>query len=550
MRLPIPFVFAGALTVASSCAIAANGAAQAVSDWPSYNRTLTSDRFSPLDTINASNVSQLTVHCTFDTGEVTGFQSGLVQTDGALFATTEHGTYSIDPNTCALNWKAWEDFSGGYLDSQHGVAVANGRVFRGGRNGYVYAYDEKTGAQLWNVALADPGLGESIPASPIVWNGMVFIGTAGGDTRGVKGRMYGLDAATGKVVWEFYMVPKSPSDPERGPQAQGAAPSDTWQNVPLTNISGGGTWTSFTLDAKRGELYVPGGNPSPDFANDLRQGSNLFSGSVLVLDALTGAYKRYYSLVPSDFHDWDVASAPALATIRGRRLMASTPKNGMLYTYDLDSGRRLYQTAVTTRLNADQPLSEDTPTRFCPGSQGGSEWNGPAFDLMHAAIITGEVDWCVTAKLASSDDTLAVPVGQAWTGADDGGFGTLDQTSAGWVTSVDAVTGQQRWRFRAPKPIVTAVTPTAGNLVFFGDLNGTFYALNASNGRVLKTWALDGGLGGGVITYDTGAGQRVAVAAGMSSAVWSTVTTPGTTAKIVVLAADRVAVPRRVGVRR
>ena len=536
MRSPIKFAVAGAFTLAAVSAYAANDAAQTGSDWPSYNRTLTSERFSPLNAINASNVGKLKVHCTFDTGEVSGFQSSLVQTAGALFATTEHGTYSINPDTCALNWKAWEDFPNSYLGSQRGVAVADGRVFRGARNGHVYAYDAKTGARLWDTELADPKQGESTPAAPIVWNGLVFIGTAGGDTRGVKGRMYGLDAATGKIVWEFYMVPKSPGDKERGPQAQSAAQPDTWKGVAVADISGGGTWTSYTLDPERGELYVPGGNPSPDFAKDLRTGSNLFGGSVVVLDARTGAYKRHYSLVPSDFHDWDVASAPALAVIQGRRLMATTPKNGMLYTHDLDSGHMLYQKAVTTRTNVDTPLSDKTATRFCPGIAGGSEWNGPAFDMLHSAIVTGQVDWCDTVKLANPDAIRAVQRGQVWSGAEKQDFGASDKDWAGWVTSVDALTGKQRWRFHSPEPVIAGVTPTAGNLVFFGDRGGTLRALNADNGHVLKTWKLDGALGGGIITYDTGAGQKVAVAAGMNMGLWKT--TGKTTSKIIVLAAD------------
>lgn len=121
--------------------------------------------------------------------------------------------------------------------------------------------------------------GESTPAAPIAWNGLVFIGTAGGDNKGVKGRMYALDAKTGKIVWEFYLVPKGPGDPTRGPQ--GATPLDrsTWPNAAGIPITGGGTWTSYTLDTATGLLYVPGGNPAPDFALGVRDGGNLYTGS-------------------------------------------------------------------------------------------------------------------------------------------------------------------------------------------------------------------------------------------------------------------------------
>ena len=141
-----------------------------------------------------------------------------------------------------------------------------------------------------------------------------------------------------------------------------AAPS--WKNPANVPITGGATWTTYTLDADRGLLYVPGGNPAPDFVPSLRPGENLFANSVVVLDAKTGEYRRHFSLVPEDFHDWDVAAAPVLATTRGgRRLLAAAPKDGLLYGFDLESGKRLYATAITTRENTDAPLTKEGTVR-------------------------------------------------------------------------------------------------------------------------------------------------------------------------------------------
>ena len=508
---------------------------QVQKDWPTFNGTLAGDRFSTLEAINAGNVGALSVSCTFDTGEMTAFQSGLVQVNGALLATTEHDTFSIDPNTCALNWRVHEEFPNSYLGAQRGVAVADGRVFRGGRNGHFYAYDEKTGARLWEAILGNAA--EPTPSAPITWQGLVFISTAGGDARGVKGRMYALDAATGKVVWEFYLVPKSPGDPERGPQGKGIAPISTWKNAPGVEITGGGSWTTYSLDTARGEIYVPGGNPAPDFAKHLRQGTNLYTGSMVVLDARTGAYKRHYLLVPEDFHDYDVSSAPALFTSKsGRRIMSVTPKDGFIYNYDLGTGRRLFRLPVTTQFNTQAPMSTKG-VRFCPGTKGGSEWNGPAYDQVNDALITGQVDWCATVHFADDDKIMSVARAQAWTGSTDG-FGTNDSVSqwAGWVTSLDAVTGKERWRFKAPNPVVSAVTPTAGGVVFFGDIGGNLFALDSKSGATLAKWDMTGALGGGVITYDTGAGQKLAVATGMTANIWPT---PKVTAKIVVMGLKR-----------
>ena len=235
----------------------------AFKDWPSYNNTLTSERYVNLDAIDAKNVAGLKVLCSFDTGEQMAFQTGLLEVDGALFATTEHDTFSIDANNCKQNWRAHAEFASGALKVNRGLAWLDGRVFRGTVDGRVIAYTAKNGKPLWSTAIADPAKGESVPAAPIAWNGLVFIGNAGGDNKGVKGRMYALDAATGHIVWEFYMVPKAPGDVARGPQAPGTgASAASWKNAKGIPITGGATWTSYSLDPVKGLLYVPGGNPA------------------------------------------------------------------------------------------------------------------------------------------------------------------------------------------------------------------------------------------------------------------------------------------------
>ena len=246
--------------------------------WPSYNKTLASDRFSSLNEINRENADRLKVLCTYDTHQYTGFNSGLLMVDGALLFATEHDTYSIDPITCREKWHKHESYAPATPQPvNRGVAYLDGRVFRGTQDGRVLAYDFKTGERLWETAIADPSKSESAPAAPIAWNDLVFIGNAGGDFKGVKGRMYALDAATGRIVWEFYLVPKQPGDPTRGPQ--GVSPLDTssWDVAGDSPISGGATWTSYTLDPTTGLLYVPGGNPAPDFAATLRGGANLYT---------------------------------------------------------------------------------------------------------------------------------------------------------------------------------------------------------------------------------------------------------------------------------
>lgn len=519
---PLPLATALAALIAGGCATSPSST-RGIADWPSYNRSLTSERFATLDGITVGNVARLRVACTYDLGIDTSFQTGPIVVGRTLYATSEKDTFAIDAATCVEKWRVKEDVADSYLKVNRGAAYLDGRLFRGLQDGRVVAYDARDGRRLWEARIADSSKGESVPAAPIVWNGMVFIGQAGGDNKGVKGRMYALDAATGRQKWETWLVPREQD--RTAPASEGARiAAPTWRNEPDIPITGGATWTSYTLDPRSGLLYVPGGNPAPDFVRGMRPGRNLFTNSVVVLDARTGEYRRHFELVPEDFHDWDVSAAPTLVRTRGgRALLAAAPKDGLLYGFDLDSGERLYQTAVTTRENVDTPLSS-TPTRFCPGSQGGSEWNGPAFSPDTNLVYTGAVDWCTTVRIADPSKVASVALGQPWSGSADekNAFGEMDPKPrwGGWVTATDADTGVVRWKHRTPAPVLAAVTPTAGGVVFAADMDANAYALDAGTGRVLWQTKLDGAAGGGVITYSVDGTQRVAFVAGTNSPIW------------------------------
>jgi alcohol dehydrogenase (cytochrome c) len=494
----------------------------AAADWPSYNKTLTSERFSGLSQINTKNVAKLKVLCTYDTWRITSFETGLIMVEGALIGTTEFDIFSLDPATCAENWRTHEEYPAYILPTNRGAAYLDGMLFRGTDDGRVLAYDFKTGRRLWETRIADPKRGEDAPAAPIAWEGLVFIGNAGGDFKGGKGRMYALDAKTGKIVWEFYLVPKVEGDPVRGPEGASPLDTSTWKNIPGAPISGGGAWTSTTLDPATGLLYVPVGNPAPDYDNGVRQGDNLFTGSVVVLDAKTGAYKNHFQLVPRDWHDWDVSNPPALIKTRaGKRLMAVSPKDGHLYGFDLADNKLLYRTPVTRIENVEEPFAVDKDVHFCPGAAGGEEWNSPGYDPLTNLIFTGDVDWCVTVMLQTREEIAAAPLGQLWTGDkyldpfnQFGKFSRADGVWAGWLYATDADTGAWKWRLKSNYPIMGAVTPTAGGVVFFGDLGGNFYAIDAATGQKLWGQKIGGAIGGGVITYTVNGAQKVAVATG------------------------------------
>jgi alcohol dehydrogenase (cytochrome c) len=494
-------------------------------DWTTYNRTLAGDRYSPLADIDKSNVAALKPVCVYELPEVTSLQTGPIVIHGTMYFTTDTISYAVNASTCAEKWQVVRHSpTPSTLGVNRGFAYMNGRLFRGTSDAHVIAMDTTDGQVLWDKELDVMGPGVTVPMAPIAAHGMVFVGNAGGDLVGVIGHVYALDASDGHVAWKFNTVPDSGT-------ARG-----TWANAPRVPISGGAFWTSFTYDSTNSILYVPAGNPAPDFDIALRAGDNLYTNSVIALDAGTGRMVAYHQIVKQDTHDWDVDAAPALlTTAHGKHIVASANKDGQLSVLDRsrlmsrgvttpDSALAaalplLYQVATTTRLNTDTPLSRATKVRYCPGLQGGSEWNGPAYHPGLNAIFVGAVDWCATAQLQKANAPIP-PVGTPWFGTDGRVAFDAPAAARGWVTAFDAETGKEKWKFAAPSPVLAGVTPTAGGLLFSADLSGHLRAFDAGDGKVLWESATGQAAGGGIISYSAGGRQLIAVASGMKSPIW------------------------------
>lgn len=482
-------------------------------DWPSYNRSLDGMRYSELRQITSANATSLDRVCTFDTGENMSMQSGPVVVDRVLYFTTDTSTYAIDAATCREIWHTPRSYQPlGFLKNNHGVAHLSGRLFRVHGGVHAYALDAATGRVLWDVSFRERD-GEGAPVAPIAWNGLVFVGNSGGDNMGVQGHVHALDAQTGKEVWRFDVVPDT-----------GAARA-TWPSAPNSPPpTGGGLWTSFTLDSAAGILYVPAGNPAPDFMPHLREGANLYTNSILALDARTGRLLDFVQVLDGrrDWHDWDVSAAPALIRTRaGRSLLAVAGKDGLLHGVSLSPMRIQWSVPITTRENVDARLTHTRATRFCPGTQGGTEWNGPAYSPEQNLVYTGAVDWCTSIRLVHPD-SIPNPLPLDFTGHAAGGFGDFDPKEQwkGWITATDPDEGVVRWRYQAATPILAAVTATAGGVVFTGDMNGNLIVLDATSGKVLHQVQTGAPIGAGVITYEAGGRQYVAVAGGSISPIW------------------------------
>ena len=493
------------LVVLAASAQQGNSGATAAADWPAYNRDFASTRFSPLLEITPRNVAGLRQVCSYALPETATFESGLVAVNGVLYFTTAEYTYAIDANSCGLKWRVRHQLAPTDR-AVRGVAIYGNRVFRGFPDGSVIAYSTSNGEQLWSAKLAEPdGTPAGISAAPIAWNGIVFIGTFGAE-RACGCIVAALDAATGRVIWTFNLVPVG--------NAPGA---ETWPKG--VHVGGGSVWTSLTMDPEAGALYVPTGNPGPDFSGAYRPGANLYTGSIVVLDAKTGSLRTWYQLVPHDVHDWDQAAAPALITTKqGRRRAMAAGKDGYLHAIDLASGKVAWKTAVTTMDNTTAPLTVEG-THFCPGATGGVLWNGPAYSAATNLVYVNSLDWCSTLKMDPSLPTFEE--GKQFLGSANN-FGVHDARKAGWVTAVDADSGAVRWKYESGAPMISGIVATATGLIMTIDLDGNFLVFDAANGRVLRRIATAQAAGGGVITYQAAGKQHIALAAGLEDRILAT----------------------------
>lgn len=512
--------------------------------WVSYNRTIYGDRYSPFKQINTDNAKDLKVVCTYDTNLMEGWQTTPLVVQGQMIVTTGENIISIDPATCKENWKTHESSGIGLMPTNRGAAYINGKVVRGFADGYVRAFDVIDGKKVWETFVADKNKNLWLTSAATAWNGMVFYGIAGGDLHNYRGRVVGLDAETGEVKWQTFTVPKQADDVVHG--KEGALPVDemkaSWGNPPDIPVTGGGVWTTITVDPEAGKLYVPVGNPAPDFYKSLRPGSNLFTNSMLVLDAKTGDYVTHHSIMKNDWHDWDMSNAPIFFKTRGGKdVFSFHPKDGHVYEYDAHSGERLFRNPVTKIENADVELTVDKEVYFCPGSAGGGEWNGAAFDPEHNLIFTGQNEWCTTAILADPKSISRAPDGMIWFGAAYiNPYSLIGKTDpvekwGGWVYATDADTGEWKWRARANYPTISGLAPTAGGILAFGDMGGHFRVLRSSDGEILFDKHFEGAIAGGVITYLNEGKQYIAFTSGVNHPQWPVKPTTG---KMVIMAVN------------
>ncbi len=467
-------------------------------DWLYHTQGYSGTRYSALDQIHRGNVRRLAPACVFQMGAPGPFQTGPIVYDGVMYVTSIWATVALDAATCRPLWRhEWRPDGRAFGLNNRGVAIKDGRVVRTTSDGYLIALDMSDGELLWARRVADATIGETFTMPPLIYEDLILVGPAVSEFA-IEGWVGAFRLANGEPVWRFNNVPGAKDG------------TGTWPNPHGIVVGGGGVWTPLSLDPARGELYVAVTNPAPDLPAELRPGANLYTNSIVALDVRTGALRWYDQLVPNDSHDWDVTQVSPLFRTRvggrDRNLVATAAKDGFLRVLDRDTHERLYETPITRIENADVPLTREG-VHVCPGIEGGVLWNGPAYSPRTNALYVTAVDWCGTYIL--SEEVRFVP-GQMYLG------GTVrpDEQMGGRVTAVNAGDGSVRWTYRSDWPVLGAVTATAGDVVLVGELTGDLIAFDANTGEELYRFQTGGPIGGGVVTYQVGGRQYVAVASG------------------------------------
>lgn len=498
-----------------------NAAAMNTSDWLTSNHDYAGQRYVDLKQINARNASTMKPVCLYQVSDTRPIHTNPLVYRGVTYITTTQSTIAIDATTCRLKWrydrrpKSLEIYP-----PNRGAAIKEGRLVRATTDGFLLALDLETGKLLWETKLIATDKNEgSFNGAPVIFEDLIILGL-GISEQGVKGWVGAFKLLDGSAVWKFNTVPDA-NEPG----------AETWGAGDARERGGGAVWAPMSLDHTQALLYLPVANPAPDFYGAIRPGLNLYTNSMVVLDVRTGKLKWYYQATPHDTHDYDVTQVSPLFTLqigdKQRKLVAVSGKDGLLHVLDRETREHLYKVPITTRKNADTEITKEG-LHTCPGVLGGSQWNGPAFNPRTSMLYVPAVDWC---GVFTKADEVRFVAGQLYMGGSHR-FDPADK-ARGWLTAIDATTGQIAWKYESPKPMLSAVTTTSGDVVFTGELTGDFLTLDAKTGKVLYRFNTGGAMNAGVVTYSIGGKQYVAAVSGSATGFWAT---PAGSSTVVVFA--------------
>lgn len=483
------------------------------SRWLTYSGDYTGRRHSPLTAITRDNVQHLKPEWTFQTGTTTrgrGFEATPLLWDGVLYVSGSNNfAWALDARTGRPFWQYRRDLPsdltyGAQAPVNRGFAMLDNRLFMVTLDAHLLAFDRATGRILWDITLADYKIGYAATLAPLVVAGKVIVGISGGEYP-TRGFLDAYDPETGKRLWRFNTIP--------GPGERG---SETWPaSASVMERGGGATWMTGTYDPDLNLLYWGTGNPNPDYYGDDRKGDNLYTNSVVALDASTGVLKWHYQFTPHDTHDWDSNHVPILADWPDRKVLMVANRNGFFYVLDrrtgeLMLGKPFTDTTWAREIGRDgRPIVLNDGSKGCiPDMWGGTNFNPPSYDPALRMFFVNARETCATYQPQAP---VIAPGRTAF-----GGVVRMDRDKAyGALRAIDAVTGERKWEFRYPQPTMAGVMSTASGLVFAGDHEGNFMAFDARSGKNLWRYATGTPIWGAApMTFMLDGRQHVVIASG------------------------------------
>lgn len=497
--------------------------------WASYGRDQTNQRYSPLAQITTANVGRLQPVWTYHTGVNKAFEASPVVIDGTMYVSTAlNHVVALDPATGQKRWE-YAPTLGTTVHCcgpvNRGVAYYDGKVYMGQLDGKVVALDAKDGHVVWAKQLADNKRAYSLTAAPVAADGKVLIGVSGAEY-GIRGFLAAYDAATGNEVWRWYAIPApneapngwwgtwSTTDPfgvvvhkDRSAERRDSAKyPNAWQT------GGGSVWQAPAIDRRLGLVTLTVGNASPDLDGSVRPGDNLYTESIVALSLADGKYRWHQQEIPHDLWDLDVASTTVLFDARDSATGQTVPavahagKTGWVDVFDRRTGKPIRRSeAFVPQKNMYAPPTPEG-TFMLPGANGGSEWSPPAYSPQTGYLYVLGLHQPMLYKV--KQEPLQPPA--MWLG---GAFlGVTPQ--AGIFSAVDLNTGRIAWQNRYPNPMIGGALATAGGLVFVGTADKRFIGMDARTGRELWTYRANAGVNAPPVTYAVNGRQYVTVAIG------------------------------------
>ncbi len=482
-------------------------------NWLTYSGSYSGHRFSSLGQISTHNAPTLAAKWVYQTAATGKLETTPLVVDGILYATAQDDrAFALDARSGRPIWMYQHQLPADIRPCcgrvNRGLAILGDKVFLGTLDAHVIALDSKTGNLIWDIAAADYRKGYSFTVAPLAVKKLIVIGVSGGEY-GVRGFIDAYDAHSGARKWRFYTVP-GPGEPGH----------ETWEGDSW-KVGGAPAWNTGTYDPSTNQIFWPTGNPSPSNRGAGRAGDNLYSNSLLALDADSGKLNWHFQFTKHDEHDWDATQIPVMIDLDARHLIAQANRNGFFYVLERTTGKLISanaygkQTWSSSKDSEGRPIADPSaaPTleghTVCPGALGTTNFMAPAYDPQTALFYVTARDQCDIFSTAPQP----YEAGHAYYGS---AYFPSEEAEPyrGFLKAIDPKTGAVRWKFEHTSPTWSGVLCTAGGLVFTGDAEGNFVALDAARGKPLWHFQMGGAVYAAPIAFAVEGKEYIAIAAG------------------------------------